>query len=143
MRHRLEKNESSTQQSIASCESNDHGFILQSRRLTGDVSRKGEEWWKICRQDETNSKRSSSIGVETKSKNCTRDECIPKVHPRPQHKERTGDNQKVFIVPNKKAQYSHLVSQARDDHKSPIIYKRPEKNRKEVAPLWFHPLDAG
>lgn len=59
-------------------------------------------------------------------------------------KDKARSDPKVHIVPNKKTQYGHLISNygevARDENKSPIIYRRQERGKKGVAPLWFHPF---
>ena len=142
---------SSMQQSVAFNESISDGLLLQSRRLTGDITRKGEEWWKICQANDndgdSSAKRSlANISAETNKSQCQENRKAQRIQ-KPQHKARSNNQKKVYIVPNKKRQYGHLISNhgglVRDENKSPIVYKRPEPGRKEVAPLWFHPFNAG
>lgn len=143
---------SNTQQSTSCIDPlhNDYS-LLQSRRLTGNTSRKGEEWWKICKANEsTCSSNSKSLDdqsmITAKSRNSSASstsECNVNIQ-YPQHKPRI--DQRVYIVPSKKTRYGHLISNhgelARDENIGPIIYLRPERGKKEAAPLWFHPFHA-
>ncbi|KAL3773963.1 hypothetical protein ACHAWO_010761 [Cyclotella atomus] len=145
---------SNTQQSTSCIDPlklSDDGSLLQSRRLTGDTSRKGEEWWKICKANESSSGSSSktpdqSMITAESSNSASQSEsnASNRQYLRIQHKPRI--DQKVYIVPNKKTQYGHLISShgelARDENMRPIIYRRPERGKKEAAPLWFHPFHA-
>ena len=66
---------------------------------------------------------------------------------RPMREPQSYNHNKMYIVPCKKAQYGHLVSNhgemARDENRSPIVYRRREEVKKDVTPLWFHPFSTG
>ena len=130
----------------------ENDLILQTRRLTGDASRKGEAWWKICQLNENGDSSSSQTSFEddgnTESNTISLSQGAINTkaqQPSQPHKE-VRNNNKVYIVPSKKAQYGHLLSNhgeaARIENQSPIVYRRPERGRKEVAPLWYHPFSA-
>jgi len=121
--------------------------ILQTRRLIGDTSRKGESWWRCCQAHAQSCSKSviddDNIGFRTALTQNSHDEDIRAQVQKTRHVRRKDEN-KVHIVSRKKAQYGNLISDhgeaARDENRSPIIYRRPEQARREVAPLWFHPF---
>lgn len=125
----------------------DDGAILQTRRLIGDTSRKGESWWRCCQAHARSCSKSvidgDSKGLRTAVSEGSHDEHMRAQVQKTRDVQRKDKN-KVYIVSRKKAQYGHLISDhgeaARDENRSPIIYRRPEQVRREVAPLWFHPF---
>ena len=138
------------QQSVTStCDSFGDLSILQTRRLTGDTSRKGEEWWKIC---QTNERKRPVAGNDitmesTTSQAVLNDKCSTR-GVRPMRVPQSYNHNKMYIVSSKKAQYGHLVSNhgemARDENRSPIVYRRHEEEvTKDLTPLWFHPFSTG
>jgi hypothetical protein len=135
-RQRRSVNDSHSKQSLRGL---DKESILQTRRLTGDASRKGQEWWKICQvnDSENESNKSSIKAIDMYKRKADKMQSQ-------RYTRSMNDQHKVYIVRNKKAQYGHLISNhgemARDENKRPIIYRRPEQGRKEVAPLWYHPF---
>lgn len=119
--------------------------ILQSRRLTGDSSQRGEAWWKICQPHKSNPIIDDVAATNVRTKSTQAQECKRNVQRTPRQAQSYNRN-KIHIVPSRKTQYSHLISNhgeiARVDNKSPIIYRQTEiaKKEREVVPLWFHPF---
>jgi|Transcript_8305 hypothetical protein len=115
--------------------------LLQTRKLTGDSSRKGLPW--VSREPQyTDSGASASISSTTKPITQVRQSKTKRSTKHP-----FDIKKKVHIVVLKKSQYSHLVSNnqraivPREVLQSPIVYRNTdEPSRKEVAPLWLHPF---
>jgi hypothetical protein len=110
--------------------------LLQSRQLCCDASRKGLPW-----RTERASLTKTSESQETHRKNDRRP-----TSPRQKENVKKSIDKKVYITTAKKAQFSHMLPGQRDSciHHSPIIYPRnSEQSRREVAPLWYHPFQAG
>lgn len=134
-----------TQVSMNTQKSSLDDSILQTRRLTGDSSQKGDAWWKICKSNESKQSSYDVSNAHMQMKSTQTEECKRKVQRIPRQAQSYSQN-KMYIVPNRKTQYSHLISNhgevARDDNKSPIIYRQMEQGKKEreVVPLWFHPF---
>eukprot|EP00804_Cyclotella_cryptica_P028167 CCRYP_011027-RA/>CCRYP_011027-RA protein AED:0.15 eAED:0.55 QI:0/0/0.5/1/0/0/2/547/177 len=126
----------------------DSSSVLQTRRLMGDTSRKGHPWWRSCQAHARRSGKSSiaedNEDFRTTVTRDSRDGDKIAQQVLIKRATQTKEKNKVYIVTRKKAQYGHIVSDhgdaARDENRSPIIYGRPERARKEVAPLWFHPF---
>ena len=118
--------------------------LLQSRQLACDASRKGLPW--RSERTKTPTKDGSCKITKPKATSCSshrnnrRKEKESKIKTA---KESVG--KKIHISSIKKAQFSHILPDQRGDsciHESPIVYesKGRELSRKEVAPLWYHPL---
>lgn len=108
--------------------------LLQSRRLSCDASRKGLPW------------RSERASVQ-KVKSESQETYMIDRRPRQKEKMKKSGDKKVYITTAKKAQFSHMLPGQRDScvHHRPIIYPKSseQQSRREVAPLWYHPFQAG
>jgi hypothetical protein len=119
--------------------------ILQTRRLAGDASRKGE-CWRVDAVNRKTVKDDDSGMLNVPVPKCSQDTRAKVTHKQNQQQQHlpNRDRIKLHIVHSKKAQYGHLLSNhgetARDENRGPIIYKRAEEGRREVAPLWYHPF---
>ena len=111
--------------------------LLESRQLACDASRKGLPW------------RSERIPVEvTTGTSCCKETHKSNLRTPQKEKAKKSADKKIYISSVKKAQFSHMLPDQRDSciHQSPIVYQHKgseQSRRSEVAPLWYHPFQAG
>ena len=128
--------------------------ILQWRKLSGDSPSKKCTPWQYSTQKNESLKQSSirhgktkvlkqdSVNEGAKIRGKQRNDTTKK-----DHVANSGNTRKlhIHIVQNKKAQFSHLISQQKvmpkDEDQCPIVYNSSEVElRKEVAALWLQPF---
>lgn len=124
--------------------------FLQSRKLDGDSSKKGQPWRVQRHPTATGNEEQINIAKEngTGRKNNTKSQTSPlkpsAINAFAEHR----NEGKIHVVACKKTQYGHLVSDQnvmpKDATNRPIVYRRKESKdpRQEVAPLWFHPISS-
>ena len=119
------------------------GPILQWRKLSGDANNKGAPW-----RASSNLKQKDQLKPQIRRTKVSRQDTINEEARRSRKRnsvaassltKRATDDGKRHVVPTKKAQYTHLVSLAKEEDKRPIVYGSSEdcERKQEVAPLWL------